>query len=191
MTIALSFDRRLADLNASYDLIAWSREYRDMPSAWAACERGDWLLWLAAVCARTADERRATVAAAAACARLALPHLASGQPGPLAAIKAAESWSEGGAPADVVRAAADGAAYSTMLMQQSKRSWAASSAAWAVAWAAVWLDRPDDGTMAGAQAVRHAAEATAEAADAGRELEVLAHCARLVRDRVPVPTLPN
>ena len=37
---------RLNDLGACQDAITWVY-YRDLPTAWAECQRGDWMLWLA------------------------------------------------------------------------------------------------------------------------------------------------
>lgn len=60
----------LKKLQACDDAIAWCRSYPDLETAWAVCERGDWMLWLAA---KTLD-RKLVVAAAcawAACAAYA------------------------------------------------------------------------------------------------------------------------
>ena len=42
-----AFARRLARLGADDYMINWASAYADMPRAWAACERGDWMLWIA------------------------------------------------------------------------------------------------------------------------------------------------
>jgi hypothetical protein len=70
-----TLERRLAKLGAPLELCDWARRYADLPSAWVACERGDWLAWLAVRLAGTDAERRAAARATAACARLALPYL--------------------------------------------------------------------------------------------------------------------
>jgi hypothetical protein len=88
-------DRLLIDLGACAEAREWARAYRDLSAAWAACDRGDWLLWLAAQHAVSEIELRSVVRAAAACARLALPVVPSDQPGPRRAIEAAERWGTG------------------------------------------------------------------------------------------------
>ena len=53
---------------------------------WNACDRGDWLLWLAA---SAGVDRRLVVLAACDCARLALKHVPKGENRPRIAIETA------------------------------------------------------------------------------------------------------
>jgi len=39
---------RLMKLDACNEAVVWAREYPTLEAAWAACERGDWMLWLLA-----------------------------------------------------------------------------------------------------------------------------------------------
>lgn len=61
---------QLRDLGACSDAIAWVGD-RDLAAAWAECQRGDWMLWLAArfgVDRRLIEEVRTAAAAAYAAA---------------------------------------------------------------------------------------------------------------------------
>lgn len=87
---------RIAALGACPDALAWLRAARhpDLPAAWAACRRPDWLLWLAARVAEAGSpEHRAVVAAAADCAATALD-LAPGAEGARRAVEAAQAWAQ-------------------------------------------------------------------------------------------------
>ncbi len=92
------------------EAIMWAKGYPDIESAWAACERGDWMLWLAGRYLVPADSegRRRLVLAACGCARLALRHVPAGEERPLRAIEVAEKWArkEAAVTLDDVRPAA-------------------------------------------------------------------------------------
>ena len=38
--------KKLEKLNACNSGLAWAAQQTDAEAAWAACERGDWMLWL-------------------------------------------------------------------------------------------------------------------------------------------------
>ena len=38
---------KLEKLNACEEAVEWASQQKSFPSAWEACERGDWMLWLA------------------------------------------------------------------------------------------------------------------------------------------------
>ena len=140
---------------------AWMRKQPTAAKAWAACPRGDWLLWIAArTCAPGSAEHKSVVLAACACARTALKHVTSGDKRPLRAIEAAERWTRGEATIGEVmnaRAASVAAAASS----------AADAASDAAAYAAAYA----------------AADA---AAYAYARTKTLAKCAVLVRKRLKV-----
>ena len=100
----------LVKVDACNEARRWVESYR--PRAvrardyWTACERGDWLLWVAS---RAGVDRRDVVRAACACARLSLVHVPAGEPRPLRAIETAERWARGKATIEEVRAAYDAA----------------------------------------------------------------------------------
>ena len=109
-------------LDACGEAVAWASTQPDARTAWAACQRGDWLLWLAA---RVGVRREDVVLAACDCAELAADHWT--EDATLAcvwAIDAARRWARGEADLDEVRDAAA----------------AASSSAYAAAYAAAYAD---------------------------------------------------
>jgi len=128
---------------------------------WDACQRGDWMLWLAA---KANVDRKRVVMAACACARLALVHVPAGEMRPLAAIETAEAWCRGEATIEQVKAARDAA-------------WRCPASAAAAAASAAYAAYAD----AAAYAAAYAASAAASAA--GRS-STLARCADEVRKRI-------
>ena len=91
----------------SYALV-WAEKFDSLDEAWAKCERGDWMLWLAGRLfdKQGSPEHKALVFAACQCARLALPYVSQGEERPRLAIEAAEAWTRGEATLDEVRKAA-------------------------------------------------------------------------------------
>jgi len=79
---------------------------RDSEQAWAECERGDWMLWVAG---KLNVDRKVLVAAACECAELALVHVPDGEDRPRQAIETARAWVSGNATLEQVRKAADAA----------------------------------------------------------------------------------
>lgn len=73
----------LLDLRACSDAVSFADGFQSLQAAWDACERGDWMLWLAGkragARARGSEKRKQLVLAACACARLALPHVRTGE----------------------------------------------------------------------------------------------------------------
>ena len=104
---------RLRSLGACRDALTWAATLpRDTTpeAAYAACERGDWLLWLAAT---VRVDRRSIVLAACACARTALPIWEARHPDdrrPHAAIETTEGWARGEVSIETVRVAREAAA---------------------------------------------------------------------------------
>ena len=90
----MTLNQRLSRLHACAEAREWAKGYPDLASAWAACPRADWMLWLAAkaIGKPGSDAHRRLVLAACACARYALPHVRPGEDRPLAAIEIAERW---------------------------------------------------------------------------------------------------
>lgn len=150
----------VAKLNPCADAMDWIRTQESAGTAWANCQRGDWLLWL---CGKLAGKpwsaaRKKLVLTACECARLALPYVKAGDDRPLIAIETAERWARGeGATRKEVMAAADAAA-------AARRSAAAYAAA---AFAA--------------------ADADADAAADADRTATLKQCADIVRTHYPHP----
>jgi len=84
---------QLQKLDACKEAVEWSKPYAELPEAWAKCERGDWMLWLAAK--EKLCTRQELVLAACACARLSLKYVKKGEKRPIQAIEAAEAWALG------------------------------------------------------------------------------------------------
>ena len=157
---------------ACTDAKQWASGYADADEAWAACQRGDWMLWYAA---RAGADRRLLVRAACACARLALPH--TSDPRVLAAIEVAESWARGEATRDQVRSAASAASAD-----------AADAAAACAAACATSASAASAATYA-ANAAYSASAANAASADAtSARTGALAKCGDLVRQIIPPPS---
>ena len=76
-------------MHTAYDTIAyltpckeaaeWLKTQPDAKAAWEACERPDWMLWLAG---RAGAAREALVLAACDCARTVLRHVPAGEDRP-------------------------------------------------------------------------------------------------------------
>ena len=145
--------------------VAWLNTQPDVTTAWDACERADWMLWLAS---RLDIPRPLLVLAVCDCARTALQYVPEDEGRPLAAIEAAEAWAAD--PTDAAADAADAASYAASYA-------AARAAARASAYA----------TRAAADAVAYSvADAAARAAaDAAAGAAAQKQMAELVRGRIP------
>ena len=95
---------RLRAVGACSSAVQWVATQPDAETAWAACDRADWLLWIAV---KLCVDRRLVVRATCACARTSLRYLPD--PEGLRAIEAAEAWCRGEVTIDQVRAASAGA----------------------------------------------------------------------------------
>ena len=174
----------LVRLRACDEAVEWAKTQPSFEAAWNSCERGDWLLWLAA---RIGVDRRVVVLAACDCAELAAPYWRDDSI--LAcvwAIDAARRWARGEAELEEVRAAADAAAYAyadaaadaAYAAYAADAAYAAANAAYAdaAAYAAAYAA---DAAYAAYAAADAATSATAYAAAA--RASTLAECAALVR----------
>ncbi len=103
--------KRLQEMSACREAMCWADNFDTIEMAWAACERGDWMLWLLGKCSGDSsgsDSRKKLVLTACECARLALPFVTKGETRPLKAIETAEAWARGDGVSleDVTKAAA-------------------------------------------------------------------------------------
>jgi len=98
----MDFEKLLRRLGACEDAREWAKG-KSLAQAWRTCERGDWMLWLAA---RAEVRRQDVVLAACACARLSLKHVSKREERPRIAIETAEQWARGKATIEEVRIAA-------------------------------------------------------------------------------------
>lgn len=92
------------------DAVEWLTSQPDPETAWAVCERADWMLWLAA---RLDIDRPTLVRAACDCARTTLKYVPTGEDRPRLVIEAAERWADDPSEENhkAVRDAADYADY--------------------------------------------------------------------------------
>ena len=125
----------LRKLGACQDAIAWAAGRDCDEAAWHACERGDWLLWLAA---KLTVPRPLVVLAGCDCARLALPFVPADEGRPLRAIETAEAWALGDRSVDLqdCRAAANATAAAAYTAYATSAAYATAAAYTAYATAA-------------------------------------------------------
>ncbi len=90
---------KLKKLGTCGEALEWCEagNYPTLDEAWQACERGDWMLWLAGKQAGEAgsEKRKRLVLAACECARLSLSYVSASEERPLTAIETAERWANG------------------------------------------------------------------------------------------------
>ena len=165
----------LTKMRACGDAAEWVAAQPDDRTAWETCERGDWMLWLAA---RVGVSLEDVVLAACACARLALRHVPEGEERPRIAIETAERWARG----EATRAEVHAAAYA------ANAAYAAANAAYAAAYAAYAAHAAAYAAANAAYAAAYAAYAAeAAAADdaAAARTATLRECADRVRAVIP------
>ena len=196
---------------ACTEALLWAREQSTMEAAWAACDRGDWMLWLAGKWCGDETQRKRLVLAACECARLALPYVKDGETHSLKAIETAEQWARGadGVSLADVRRAAD-AGYAAADAAAADAYAADAAAAYAAAYAAADAADAADAYAANAANAANAAAADAYAANAANaaaadaadaaacaadaadayaaaRTKTLAKCADIVRRHYPQP----
>jgi len=179
---------KYAQLNPCSDAMDWLKTQPNARTAWATCQRGDWMLWLAGVLAGPpGSDSRPLVLAACDCAELSKPYWPTGDDRPANALSVARSWARNeGATLDDVRAAEEVAAAAVVEALGLRAAWGVAAAAAAGAAVVAW---------AGAARAARSAAAAEEVAAAGlaewaweeaRE-ETLAKCADIVRRYYPRP----
>ncbi len=184
------WSEKLETLEACPEGVEFAKQFPTIEAAWAACKRGDHMLWL---CGEVAgppgdDSRRPLVLAACDCARLVLHLVKEGEDRPRIAIETAEAWARGGEDAptlEQVRIDADAdAAASAYFAAASAFAAAASSAAAAA-------DAAADAAYADAADAYFAADAAAYSAArtaySAARTATLAKCADIVRKHYPEP----
>jgi len=188
--------------------LKWLDTHTTTKTAWAACERGDWMLWLLGRLSGKpgSNARRKLVLCVCECARLAMKHVKKGEKRPLKAIETAEAWArrEGGVLlSDVQKSAASAAANAATASSYTYAAvYAAASYAYAASYAAV--SAAANAAAASASSYTYAAvyaaasyayaaasaaadASAAYAAYAAARLKTLKHCADIVRKHYPNP----
>ena len=161
------------------DAAAYAAKHTDPAEAWESCERGDWLLWLAA---RAGVDRRDLVRASCAVARRALQHVPEGESRPRIAIETAEAWARREVTIAAVRDAAADATFASADAAAAYASAAAYDAADASTAAYAAADAAADAAYAArANSLRDAANASYAA-----RANSLRDAAAIVREYFPV-----
>ena len=150
---------------ACNDARKWLRDQPDPVTAWNSCERGDWLLWIAARVITNPQQRMIVVLAACDCAETALAYAPAGEDRPRQCIETVRAWTRGEATIEQLR---------------EKRADAAA------VYAAVYAAAAADAAYAAA-AYAAAAAAAADAADA--RTAHLQKLAAIVRNRIPLDVI--
>ena len=97
---------KLAELDACEEAIEWCTTQPDLATAWATCERSDWLFWLLRKCGpRTDEAKRQYQQIAIEIARSVLHLVPAGEERPRLAIEAAEKYLRGEISGDELIAA--------------------------------------------------------------------------------------
>ena len=172
--------RQLKAIGACKEAVLWAKDYKTLRSAWEACERGDWMLWL---CAKMEGKkgwstRQQIVLVACDCAELVLPIYEKKYPDDKRVrncIEVTRKWANGKATIEEVRQARR-AAYAT--------------------------PTPPHADAAARRRRRHAAYAAADAAyaayaatptppHAAARLRTYKQCAEFCRKRLAIPKHPR
>jgi hypothetical protein len=167
--------KTILSFSPCYEAVEWLNNYPgDLRKAWAACPRGDWLLWVygqlkKCICTKL-------VCASAACTRLSLRHVSADNDIPRLAVEAAEICAKNPTMANQKRARDMAwAAYKSIEhMDMEKAAERATRAAMEVAWA----------SYTAYMAWEHATRAASWAAEAAWKRGVKAEhqkCADIVR----------
>ena len=148
--------------HACSEAVEWADAYPDLRAAWGACERADWMLWLAG---KLRADHRSLVLIGCDCARTVLVLVPDGDDRPRLAIETAERWADGKATAaECSYAVADAVAVAAHAAHAAHAAYAYAADA-AAAYAA------DDAAAASAYAT------------------ATARCADLVRARIDADTI--
>jgi len=175
----------------------WLRTQRSYTRAWHLCERGDWLLGIAAI---IGADHKLVVRAGCDCARTALRYIPEGEHRPRLAIEATEAWCEGRATLKQVSFAASVASAVTPYGTEGSGGVAAGTAALGAVNAAYAVVHPVRAADAAAKAAASAAN-TANVIGAGTAVNTInthtahkqarAQHADMVRSRIPWSAVRN
>jgi hypothetical protein len=145
--------QQLRALGACSEARTWAKPYETLEAAWNACERGDWLLWLAG---KLGLDRKRLVFAACQCARTALPRAKDDSV--LKCIETTEAWTRGEVTLEQVRTARRGLSFSAAAYAAAYAAdaYAAYAAAYSAAYAAAADAAAADAAALRAARLKHA-----------------------------------
>ena len=159
----------LIKLNSCDEALAWAETQPDYETAWATCQRGEWLIWLLRKVAPKDDPTRDKWRKLACdIARTVLCYVKAAEERPRLAIEAAEAYARGEITRDVLLTARRGAADAAAAADDAY-VYAAAAAAAAAAYVYA--------AAANADAAAAAADAAAAYAADKLDLVKLAHAA--------------
>jgi hypothetical protein len=165
----MTFAQELVELYACREAKAWVGD-KTQSEAWATCQRGDWMLWLAG---KKNFDRKLLVQAACDCAELADQYLNDATREPARnALAVARAWCRDEATIEEVQQTVRAADAAVAAGAAAGATVNAARAVNAAAWAAHAAD-------AAAYAATYTAVAAGAAADA--QQQTLAQCADIVR----------
>ena len=172
---------KLNALQPCPEAMKYALTHKTLASAWAKCERAEWMLWLIGKTMDCEAERKTLVLVACGCARTALKYVPSGEKRPLAAIEIAERWAMGDATVtlEMVTRAASAAFAASATSTANANAFAAFAAFAASAASAANANAFANASAAYAAAAANAAAYSAAFADAKKE------CADIVRAYYP------
>ncbi len=167
----------IAELGACHEALEWAEEYDSLDDAWAQCERGDRMLWLAGRLSGKLEspKRIPFVLATCGCARLALPFVPVGEEKSRNVIETVEAWARGEATIVQVRDALYAFAYATHSAYAAYAADVASNAA------------THSANVADSAYAANAASYATHSAAYGERLKILKQCADIVRQYYPKP----
>jgi hypothetical protein len=185
--MSLALQTQLSRIGACQVAVEWAGEYKTLQEAWAACDRGDWMLWL---CGKMVGKEgwpthQAIVLAACDCAELALPFCEKRYPDDARVrncLAVTRQWAAGNAAIEAVKVAG-WAAYAAAYYAAADAADAAYAAVHAAYAAADAADAAYAASRAASRAVAYAASRAAAAVAAKQ-------CADICRIRLQIGDLP-
>lgn len=184
----------LKSIGACSEGVKW-RSKRDLKTAWAECERGDWMLWL---CGKMVGKkgwpaRQEIILVTCDCAELSLPIFENKYPNddrPRKAIETARLWASGKSVIKEVRRSAKSAPCYVSFAAAYYASCASFAAAYAALAARDTAHDAGNAAAYSALAVAFAASTAGSVADGGEaKTSTLRKCADICRSKLKVPAM--
>ena len=199
----MHWSNQLVKIEACSEAVSWAKGQPDAQTAWDACRRGDWMLWVIGRtinCDPWSDGRKPLLACSLDCALTAKHLWPERQKDKIAgAVKVLRKWINGKATVEEAKQAnndLDDDAYAAAFAAfdafaadadtDNAAAYAAYAAAYSVAFAADAADAAADAAYASSYAAAFAADAAVYTADAP-----LAKCAKIIRKRKHYPNPPQ
>jgi hypothetical protein len=88
----MKLEEKLVQLSVSNKIINWMISNETFNEAWAKCDKGDWMLFIAARASNAEENHKRIVTAACRCARMVLQYIPDNDRRPLIAVETIEKW---------------------------------------------------------------------------------------------------